>query len=95
MYIMLHIVCKKLVLLTFHKIVMLLNALRNNVIILQLCQVTVKEEEGNNNSVTFQRLQTMLLEEFGMHGFHYEILISVSLESCKVEGEYSTSELHV
>ncbi|RMX42686.1 hypothetical protein pdam_00011867 [Pocillopora damicornis] len=29
-----------------------------------LCQVTVKEEEGNNNSVTFQRLQTMLLEEF-------------------------------
>ena len=49
---------------------MLVNALRNNFIILQLCQVTVKEEEGNNNSVTFQRLQTMLLEEFGMHGFH-------------------------
>ena len=80
MYIMLHIVCKKLVLLTFHKIVMPVNALGNNVIILQLCQVTVKEEEGNNNSVTFQRLQTMLLEEFGMHGFHYEVLISVTLE---------------
>ena len=77
---MLHIVCKKLVLLTFHNIVMPVNALGNNVIILQLCQVTVKEEEGNNNSVTFQRLQTMLLEEFGMHGFHYEVLISVTLE---------------
>ena len=96
MYIMLHIVCKKLVLLMFHKIVMLVNTNRNyNVIILQLCQVTVKEEEGNNNSVTFQRLQTMLLEQFGMHGFHYEVLISVTLELCKVEGEYSTSELHV
>ena len=92
---MLHIVCKKLVLLTFHKIVMLVNALRNNFIILQLCQVTVKEEEGNNNSVTFQRLQTMLLEEFGMQDFHYEVLISVTLELRKVEGEYSTSELHV
>ena len=92
---MLHIVCKKLALLTFHKIVMLVNALRNNVIILQLCQVTVKEEEGNNNSVTFQRLQTMLLEEFGMQDFHYEVLISVTLELRKVEGEYSTSELHV
>lgn len=96
MYIMLHIVCKKLVLLMFHKIVMLVNTHRNyNVIILQLCQVTVKEEEGNNHSVTFQRLQTMLLEQFGMHGFHYEVLISVTLELCKVEGEYSTSELHV
>ena len=71
------------------------NALCNNVIILQLCQVTVKEEEGNNNSVTFQRLQTMLLEEFGMHGFHYEVLISVTLELCKVEEKYFTSELHV
>ncbi|XP_058967670.1 nuclear pore complex protein Nup93 [Pocillopora verrucosa] len=37
---------------------------------LKLCQVTVKEEEGNNNSVTFQRLQTMLLEQFGEAHFN-------------------------
>lgn len=37
----------------------------------------------------------MLLEEFGMYGFYYEVLISVLLELCKVEGEYFILEFYV
>ena len=36
-----------------------------NVVILKLNQVTVDDEEGSHDSLTFQQLQTMLLEQFG------------------------------
>lgn len=37
---------------------------------LKLRQVTVREEEGNNDGVSFQWLQTMLLEQFGEAHFN-------------------------
>ena len=42
-----------------------LNLVNRNVIILKLNQVTVDDEEGSHDSLTFQQLQTMLLEQFG------------------------------
>ena len=36
-----------------------------NVLILKLNQVTVDDEEGSHDNLTFQQLQTMLLEQFG------------------------------
>lgn len=42
-----------------------LNLVNRNVIILKLNQVTVDGEEGSHDSLSFQQLQTMLLEQFG------------------------------
>jgi len=42
-----------------------LNLVNRNVIILKLNQVTVDDEEGSHDSLSFQQLQTMLLEQFG------------------------------
>ena len=39
--------------------------------ILKLNQVTVDDEEGSHDSLTFQQLQTMLLEQFGENLFFF------------------------
>jgi len=39
--------------------------------ILKLNQVTVGDEEGSHDSLTFQQLQTMLLEQFGENFFSF------------------------
>jgi len=38
---------------------------------LKLNQVTVDDEEGSHDSLTFQQLQTMLLEQFGENFFSF------------------------
>ena len=39
----------------------------------KLNQVIVNEEEGSNDSLTYQQLQIMLLEQFGEDSFSYVI----------------------